>query len=78
MIVNDGLAVMEVAAQERLLNRVLDWCKGRGVIWVVQRPSSCERFDRVLVMQDGRIVEQGSFADLNKPGSALSDFIAAE
>ena len=75
---NDGLAVLDPATQERLLNRVLEQRKGRGVIWVLQRPHSCERFDRVLVMQDGRIVEQGSFADLNKPGSALSDILAAE
>jgi hypothetical protein len=29
-------------------------------------------------MRDGRIVEQGSFADLNKPGSVLSGIMAAE
>jgi hypothetical protein len=29
-------------------------------------------------MNEGRIVEQGSFADLNKPGSALSEIMAAE
>ena len=48
------------------------------MIWTLQRPDSAERFDRVLVMHEGRIVEQGSFADLNKPGSALSDIMAAE
>ena len=37
-----------------------------------------ERFDRVLVMHEGRIVEQGSYDDLNKPGSALSGIMAAE
>ncbi len=78
LIVNDGLAVMDTTTQERLLGRVLDAREKRGVVWVLQRPNSCERFDRVLVMQDGRVVEQGSFADLNKPGSALNNILAAE
>ena len=78
LIVNEGLAVLDPATQERVLERVLERRKGCGVLWVLQRPHACDRFDRVLVMQDGRIVEQGSFADLNKPGSALSDILAAE
>ncbi len=78
LIVNDGLAVMDLATQDRLQRNVLERRKGRGVIWVLQRPQSCEHFARVLIMQDGRIVEQGSFADLNKPGSALNQILAAE
>jgi ABC-type multidrug transport system fused ATPase/permease subunit len=31
-----------------------------------------------LVMDEGRLVEQGSFDDLNKPGSVLSGIMAAE
>ncbi|MFQ5775448.1 MAG: ATP-binding cassette domain-containing protein [Kiloniellaceae bacterium] len=78
LIVNEALAVMDTSSQARVLDRVLEHRRGRGVIWVLQRPDSCERFDRVLVMHDGRIVEQGSFADLNRPGSALSHIMAAE
>jgi putative ABC transport system ATP-binding protein len=78
LIVNDGLAVLDTASQDKLQRRVLERRAGGGVIWILQRPHSCEQFSCVLVMQDGRIVEQGSFADLNKPGSALSDILAAE
>jgi putative ABC transport system ATP-binding protein len=78
LIVNDGLAVLDTGSQDRLLMRVLENRKGSGVIWVLQRPQSCERFDRVLVMQDGRIVEQGSYTDLVKEGSALNGIQAAE
>ncbi len=78
LIVNDGLAVLDTATQDKLQRRVLERRVGGGVIWILQRPQSCEQFSRVLVMQDGRIVEQGSFTDLNKPGSALSDIMAAE
>ena len=78
LIVNDALAVLDGGSQARLLRRVLEQRKGRGVIWTLQRPDAAEHFDRVLVMNEGRLVEQGSFADLNRPGSAFSDIMAAE
>ena len=78
LIVNDALAVLDAGSQARLLRRVLERRRGRGVIWTLQRPESAENFDRVLVMDEGRLVEQGSFADLNRPGSALSGIMAAE
>lgn len=78
LIVNDALAVMDSSTQARLLEAVLEYCRGRGVVWTLQRPAAAEHFDRVLVMSDGRIVEQGRYEELNKPGSALTDMIAAE
>ena len=78
LIVNDALAVLDGGSQARLLRRVLERRKGRGVIWTLQRPDAAENFDRVLVMDEGRLVEQGSFDDLNKPGSVLSGIMAAE
>jgi putative ABC transport system ATP-binding protein len=78
LIVNDALAVLDGGSQARLLRRVLERRKGRGVIWTLQRPDDAENFDRVLVMDEGRLIEQGSFADLNRPGSALSEIMAAE
>ena len=62
----------------RLLHRILEYRADHGVIWTLQRPDDAENFDRVLVMDEGRLVEQGSYADLNRPGSALSEIMAAE
>ena len=33
-------------------------------------------FDRVFVLDDGRLIEQGAFADLEKPGTALAGLLA--
>ena len=40
--------------------------KGQGVIWVLSRPEYAERFGVVLVMERGRLVESGAFAELKR------------
>jgi ABC-type multidrug transport system fused ATPase/permease subunit len=64
--------------QSRLLEKVLQQRRGRGVVWTLQQPKAAEYFDLVLVMRGGRIAEQGSFAELSQSGSALSELLAAE
>ena len=78
LVVNEAVAVMDGGAQQRLLQNLMEHRQGRGVIWTLQRPSVAKNFERVVVMQSGRVVEQGDYEDLNKPGSAFSDLIAAE
>ncbi|TQV79793.1 ATP-binding cassette domain-containing protein [Denitrobaculum tricleocarpae] len=78
LIVNEAAAGMDSSTQTRLLETVLHQRRGKGVLWTLQHPRSAELFDHVLVMRAGRVAEQGSFAELTQPGSALSALLAAE
>ena len=77
LIVNEAASLLDVAAQAKLSERVLEARAGLGVIWTLQRASVAEKFDRVLVMRAGRVVEQGTFEELKAPGSTLGELIAA-
>ncbi len=77
LVVNEAVAVMDGATQGRLLDNILKYRAGRGVIWTLQRASMAERFQRVVVLEGGRVVEQGDITDLNRPGSAFRALIAA-
>ena len=77
LVVNEAVAVMDGATQGRLLERILDYRANRGVIWTLQRASMAGRFQRVVVLQTGRVVEQGDYDELRKPGSAFATLIAA-
>jgi ABC-type multidrug transport system fused ATPase/permease subunit len=68
---------MDGATQSLLFRRVLGQRKGRGVVWTIQSAKFAESFDRVLVMRAGRIVEQGSFAELDRADSALGELVHA-
>lgn len=78
LIVNEAMAVLDAAAQARLLANVLKARAGRGVVWVLARADAARNFGRVVVMQDGKIVEQGAVAELDRPGTAFSALAAAE
>ena len=77
LILNEAAGVMDGATQALLLGRILDQRRGLGVIWTLQRASFAEKFDRVLVMRTGRIVEQGSYGELDRADSALGELVHA-
>ena len=77
LILNEAAAVMDGPTQALLLERILDARRGQGLIWTLQQPRSAQFFDRVLVMQGGRLVEEGRYEELNKPDSALADLIGS-
>lgn len=78
LILTEATASLDTSSQARILDGLLEAFEGRSIIWGVHRPTMAERFDHILVMKGGRIVESGSYAELNKEGSALSQLIAAE
>jgi len=51
--------------------------KGRGVVWVLQRPDLAERFTVVLVMERGKLAEKGAFAELKSNGGPLHKLLIA-
>jgi len=78
LIVYDPIGPLDPAEQTAVLDAVLEAFEGRTVIWALSRGDWAQRFDHVLVMQHGRVVEQGEYAALNKDGSALHELVAAE
>jgi ABC-type thiamine transport system ATPase subunit len=78
LILNEATGVLDAGSQSRLTTALTREFEGRGLIWTLHRASFAKAFDRVIVVRSGRVVEQGRFDELNRPGSALADLIAAE
>ena len=77
MVLDQAAAVLDPASQNRLLSSVLESRNQRGVYWVLNRVELAERFGQVLVMDRGRLVERGKFADLKNAGGVLRKLIDA-
>jgi putative ABC transport system ATP-binding protein len=78
MALNDATAVLDGATETALLDRLKAEFTGRSLVWSLHRPRLASAFDRVLVMEHGRLVDQGPPADVEKPGSPLAPLLAAE
>jgi ABC-type branched-subunit amino acid transport system ATPase component len=76
LVLDQAEAAMDPTSQKRVITRVLEQCKGRCVVWPVQRLELAELFDHVLVLQHGKVVEQGRFADLRSTGGALQELLS--
>lgn len=73
LILNNALAPLEAAVQTRILKGLRNEMKDRCLILIADNAALCSVMDRVAVMRDGRVVEQGPLERLARPGTALSD-----
>jgi putative ABC transport system ATP-binding protein len=77
LILDQAAAVLDGGAQNRIVASILECRRGRCVFWALQRNDLAERFGHTLVMERGRLAEQGRFADLKSSGGALQKLLSA-
>ncbi|HSA88431.1 MAG TPA: ABC transporter ATP-binding protein/permease [Burkholderiales bacterium] len=66
LVLDQAAAVLDPASQLRVVEGVLNERKSHTVAWVLSRPEYGDRFGVVLVMERGRLVESGAFAQLKR------------
>ena len=71
VILNEATSALDPSAQDRLAEKILGARENKGVIWIVNRVAMAAKFERVIVLDDGRLAEQGTFEELDKDGTAL-------
>jgi putative ABC transport system ATP-binding protein len=76
LVFNEPTSGLDPATELRVVQTVLEWAQGRTVVWALGRADLAREFDRVFVLEEGRLVEQGVFAELERPGTALSRLLA--
>lgn len=75
LVLNEATSAMDPSVQDRVARSVLEERGGKGVIWVVNRAAMASLFERVAVLDDGRVVEHDRFAELDHEGTALHRLI---
>ena len=78
LILNEATASLDQSTQGKLMERLHKEMEGRGLLWVLHRSNLASHFDRVLVMRNGKVVEQGAYGELDRDGSALRELIDTE
>ena len=78
LILHDTVSPLDPGEQAIVLHALLEAFEGKTLIWSLNRSDFAAHFDHVLVMRQGRIVEQGAYDELNHDGTALHAMVAAE
>jgi ABC-type multidrug transport system fused ATPase/permease subunit len=77
LVFNDAIAALDRSAQGRVLDQILAATTGTTLFWATQDAASVPRFARVLVLADGRLVQDGKVEELRAREGMLKEMLAA-
>jgi ATP-binding cassette subfamily B multidrug efflux pump len=64
LVLDEATSALDSEVEVAIQNQLLGLMEGKTVIAIAHRLSTIARMDRLIVLEQGRIVEQGSHADL--------------
>jgi putative ABC transport system ATP-binding protein len=75
LILNNSLAVFDDSTQRRLAERVNKIMEGGALVLITDNVALARMFDRVIIMKEGRVIEQGEVRDLDRDGSRFRELV---
>jgi ATP-binding cassette subfamily B protein len=64
LLLDDCLSAVDTETEEAILNNLQEICKDKTTIIVSHRVSSAKNADQIIILDEGRIIEQGSHNQL--------------
>ncbi|MEM2809638.1 MAG: ABC transporter ATP-binding protein [Candidatus Methanomethylicia archaeon] len=77
IILDDSMSNVDAETEKAIYDAVTKHFKGKTVIMITQRPSTMRLADRIIVIDDGRVVEEGRHEELIVKGGLYSKLIGA-
>ncbi len=64
LLLDEPTANLDTLTEQRLVQTLLEAMQGRSVLWITHRLIGLEHMDEILVLDEGRVVERGTQAQL--------------
>jgi ATP-binding cassette subfamily B multidrug efflux pump len=76
LVFDDCLSAVDTETEEAILNNLYEICKDKTTIIVSHRVSSAKNADNIIILEDGKIIQQGSHNQLiNQEGYYASLYL---
>ncbi|MGE5270919.1 MAG: ABC transporter ATP-binding protein, partial [Thiohalocapsa sp.] len=74
LILDEPTSALDVETEALVMAAIETLMQGRTTFIIAHRLSTVRQVDRILVLRDGTIAEQGSFAELVRQGGIFADY----
>jgi ATP-binding cassette subfamily B protein len=78
LVLDEPTAALDARAEVEVYRRFRDMAEGKSVLLISHRLGSARLADRIIVLEHGRIVEEGSHAELVVRGGRYATMYAAQ
>ena len=73
LILDEATASVDSITEQKVQRAIEELLRGRSVLVIAHRLSTVRRADKILVMQEGRVVEMGPHAELMEAGGVYAE-----
>jgi ATP-binding cassette subfamily B protein len=78
LILDEATSALDSVVEQRVARAIQQRARGRTLLVIAHRLSTIRDADRILVMQDGWVVEQGTWDELLERGGAFLELYRAQ
>ena len=78
LLLDDCLSAVDTETEEQILSNLLDFCKNKTTLIVSHRVSSAKNADHIIILEDGKIIEQGTHNQLVNQNGYYADLYAKQ
>jgi subfamily B ATP-binding cassette protein MsbA len=75
LLLDEATSALDAESESRVQQALGEFGRGRTVLIIAHRLSTVRAADRILVVEDGRVVEQGSHDDLLAANGAYARLV---
>jgi ATP-binding cassette subfamily B protein len=78
LILDEATSALDVVTEAKVQQALKTLMKGRTTFVIAHRLSTVREADRILVFDEGRVVEQGGFEELARQGGMFAELVATQ
>ncbi|MCP4432637.1 MAG: ABC transporter ATP-binding protein [Gammaproteobacteria bacterium] len=78
LVINDATTGLDAMSERRIIERILAFMESRGVFWVLGRPQLAEQFEQVMVMERGKLTDNGKYNEISQTSKPLQQLLESD